>query len=220
MKTMHITALTVLALAPLVIAQDGAREKIRELENKAGAAQAEGRADEAEKLRGVAREFAERAKAEAGKRDSGRPASSRREELRSMLEKSRRDLDEATKSGQGDAVEKTRQHISRLERMLHSDGEKGGSHAQPEMAGAQRRLQHLGQAIEHLRAAGLNEPAERLSEQARMMRKELARQESQGNATGPDIGRQLSEIREGMQNLQRQVQEMNKRLEELTRDRK
>ena len=200
MKTLQLTALIALALLSTLVAQDGAREKVREPEGRP-------------------------APAENERRDQPN-----RDELRAMLEKSRQALDEAAKSGRQDEAAELKHRIARLENALResggADGERGGKRSQPErpdLAGARDRLQHLSEAIQHLHAAGLHEPAERLAEQAREMKRQLAGAPDAPRPDGekrPDVERQLAELREGMMNLQRHLQEMQKRVEELSRERK
>jgi hypothetical protein len=82
-------------------------------------------------------------------------------------------------------------------------------------------LEHLRQAIEHLHAAGLHEPAERLTEQAREMKRAIS-----GEAPRPDGGkhpegdRQLAELRERMMDMQRQMKELQRHMESLGREQK
>ena len=227
MKTLPLAAIVALALSSPVFPEDGPREKIRELESKAGAAQAEGRGEEAEKLRNAARELAGRAKAEGEKRDGAQREKPNREQLQAMLEKSRHDFEDAAKNGKQDEATEIKHRIARLETaMREGDGENAGKRRQPERpetAGAQGRLQHLAQAIEHLHAAGLHEPAERLAEQAREGKRQLGAANEAKRPDGekrPEAERQIAELREGLMNLQRHMQEMQKRLEELSRERR
>ena len=202
MKTLPLTAIVALALLSPIFAQDGPREKIREPEIKPG-----------------------RAPAENERRDGERREKPNRDEMQAMLEKSRHELEEAAKNGRQDEAEQIKHRIARLENALREsgggDGERSGKH--PEIAAAQARLQHLGEAIQHLHAAGMHEPAERLAEQAREMKRQLAGAHEAPHPDGerpPDAERQLAELREGMMNMQRRLQEMQKRLEELSRERK
>jgi hypothetical protein len=225
MKPIALTVILAIAFAPLASAQEGVRDKIRELENKAGAAQAEGRAEEAEKLRNAARELAERTKAEPGERADGRKPG---EELRAMLGKLRAELEEASKAGKLDAAGEIKQRMARIEKELRGEGEKregakrefAEKKARPDGGDAHQKLQHLGEAIEHLHAAGMHEPAERLAQEARALKQQLAHGKEDGPGKAPHPDRQLAEMREGMMNLQRQMQEIQKRLEELSRERK
>lgn len=202
MNTLQLTAIVALALLSPVFAQDGSREKIREPEIKPG-----------------------RAAADNEKRDGERREKPNRDEMQAMLEKSRHELEEAAKNDRQDEAEQIKHRIARLESALREsgggDGERSGK--RPDAADAQARLQHLGEAIQHLHAAGMHEPAERLAEQAREMKRQLAEAHEAPRPDGerrPDAERQLAELREGMMNMQRHLQEMQKRLEELSRERK
>ena len=202
MKTLHLTALIALAFSSPVFAQDGPREKIREPENRPGPAPA----------------------------DNERRDRPNRDDLRAMLEKSRHELDEAAKSGRQDEAEQIKHRIARLENALRDGdggdrerGEKRQPPERPDIADARGRLQHLQQAIEQLHAAGMHEPADRLAEQAREMKRQLAGANEAKRPDGekcPDAERQIAELREGLMNLQRHQQEMQKRLEELSRERR
>ena len=230
MKTLQLTAAIAIAISSTAFAQEGIRDKIRELENKAGAAQTEGRPEEAEKLRNEARELAARAKAENEKRDGEKREKPGREELQSMLEKSRQQLEAAARDGKQDETAEIKQRIARLESALRESGgdgrraeKRGQQPDRPELAEPMRRLQHLHQAIEHLRAAGMNEPANSLAEQAQEMKRQIAGATEGKRPDGekhPKAERQISELREGMMSLHRQMQEMQKRLEELSRERR
>lgn len=228
MNASQITTIVALALATPVFAQEGAREKIHDLKSRAEAAQAEGRADEAEKLRGAARELAERSEAGSAKREGEPRERPNREHLQAMLEKSRLEIEEAERAGRPEQVADLKHRLARLTSALHesesNEGErlkKSGKSERPVSADPQRRLQHLSEAIEHLRAAGMKEPAERLSEQAHEMKRLIAAaRDTQRGDKLPEIELQVAQLREGMMNLQRQMQEMQKRLEELSHDRK
>ncbi len=83
----------------------------------------------------------------------------------------------------------------------------------------ERKLQHLQIAIENLHAAGMHDPAERLAQQAEMMRRNL-----QGPPAGPgprppaEAGPELLRLRSEVQDLRRAVGELKERIEELARD--
>jgi hypothetical protein len=228
MNASHVAAILAFAIATPVFAQEALREKIHELKTQAEAAQAAGRSEEAEKLRNAARELAGRAQAENAKREGEPREVPNREKMQAMLDHTRRELDAASRDGKMDRAAELKQRITRLTAAL-GDGDAGKEkrpekHRKPHAAQAtdpQRRLQHLSEAIEHLRAAGMNEPAERLTEHAREMKRQIAAAQDahRGKAT-PELEQQLAQMREAMMNLQRQMQEMQRRLEELSRERK
>jgi hypothetical protein len=228
MNASQLTAIVAIAIATPVFAQEGVREKIHDLKTQAEAAQAAGHPEEAEKLRNAARELASRAQAENAKREGQERERPNREQLQAMLEQSRRELDEAARAGKEDRMVELKQRIARLTSALGGGdlnkgerAEKRGQPEGPEAADAKRRLQHLGEAIEQLRLAGMDEPADRLAGQAREMKRQLASaRDPQRGERPPEIERQVAELREGMMNLQRQMQEMQKRLEELSRERR
>jgi methyl-accepting chemotaxis protein len=69
------------------------------------------------------------------------------------------------------------------------------------------------EAVQHLRAAGLNEPAESLEQMAHKMREEFERR---GAPVGAERMEQaFGEIREGMEQLRRQMEKMQQELKEL-----
>ena len=90
----------------------------------------------------------------------------------------------------------------------------------PQDATAERpeRLRHLMQAIEHLRAADLKEPAERLEQMARKMREEIERRphDSAGRQPQPEAAqREPQAMQDGMQELRGELRKMARSIEEL-----
>jgi hypothetical protein len=82
------------------------------------------------------------------------------------------------------------------------------------------RLNHLNEAIQHLRSAGINEPAEHLEKMAREMREQSHRQQ-QGSDGRPQMdARAMEDMKREIRNLSTQVQELrnmiqNRRPDEL-----
>jgi DNA anti-recombination protein RmuC len=70
------------------------------------------------------------------------------------------------------------------------------------------------EAVRHLRAAGLNEPAERLENMAREMREQFERQQQESGRRdgdrqrGPRGGGELRELREQIQRLTHEVEKL------------
>ena len=92
-------------------------------------------------------------------------------------------------------------------------------------AEAQERLGHLRTAVEHLRAAGINDAADRLAEQAEQMQQDIRAATEAArprNPPAPATVRPIQPmgaeaIREELQELRQAVQQMNRRIEELSR---
>lgn len=131
-----IIALSAATFITTANAQD-VRGKLQELEQQARAAKEAGRADEAQAIV----DKIHRIKAEHKDGDGDK------------MEMAKRKIEELRKAGKGEEAEQ-------LERRIRDTGEKrpNGDVGRKEKGGDDRR-QHIGEAIRHLRAAGLNEPA-------------------------------------------------------------
>lgn len=214
MKTPHLLATGILALSMLVPcarAQEGeVRERIQQLEKKANAAKVEGREEDFARL---AREI-ETLKAHGGGQEKNRDA--QREQMHRQLEDARQKLAEATKQGHEEVAADLKRHIAKLEGELCPPGEK---HQQS--ADVKGRIRHLKIAIENLRAAGMSEAAESLTRQAAKMHEQLERApQQQPRSENPAKEFQLQEVIGTVHALRRTVEEMQKRIEELSRERK
>ena len=86
----------------------------------------------------------------------------------------------------------------------------------------QRRLQHLRVAIENLRAAGLNDQANALAQDAERLR---ARRAAGGDgprdvpAAAPQLERAVQELRGQVQEMRQQMEEMRQHLKALAEKR-
>ena len=169
----------------------------------------EGRADEANALLERAKKIkieqreklAEAERAKVGEDQAGQ-ARRENEQARRESDRMRREIEELHRAGKhDDAV--------RLEQKL---AERKAPPEECKECAPAERVQHVLQAIEHLRAAGLKEPAEGLAQIAKQMRAESERQ----NAVAPErTEKVLRETQEGMQQLRGQLEKMQRQLEEL-----
>jgi predicted RNase H-like nuclease (RuvC/YqgF family) len=164
------------------------------------------------------------------------PPAARQQDLKRALEGAMAELQELREAGkEEEAMQKKRQvqelqqELGRLERMQNGASPRRGPLGDrpgrrdvaprppmdtPEL---ERKLQHLQAAIENLHAAGMHEPAERLAQQAEMMRRNLQGAPSgqrPPGARGAEVERLQSEVQE----LRQAVGELKARLEDLARD--
>lgn len=121
--------------------------------------------------------------------------------------------------------------MERLERFEREPMSRRGPGSPGEMPELHQRLHHLQAAIDNLHAAGMHEPAERLAQQAGRMRQQLQatpparRSDSQRRAPGPRAGRpaedaQLEPMREEIRRLNEALQDLRRRVDELSRERR
>lgn len=123
------------------------------------------------------------------------------------LEMAKRKIDELRKAGKQDEAE-------RLEHRLRDAGKKHGGPARKEDPLDEQQRQHVSEAIKHLHAAGLHEPAERIEQMLRRPKtnEEHAAREHRENAerSGPEAAG-LREAHEQMRRAMRDMQEQTQR---------
>jgi len=209
------------------------RERADELERKAQDLKADGQPDRAQQAMREAREL--RAKA----RNPGEPESPPRpekpqlpekrvrmeeRELNERLDAAMAELKELRAAGKEEEAIKVKRRIQELQAAQARAGRPAlGEQRPPRDFGPadgpqemQRRLRHLQAAIENLHAAGMHEPAERLTGEAESMRRHLnaVRQgPRQPGAPGPEIERLHSELEE----LRQAIRELNRRVDQLAK---
>lgn len=89
----------------------------------------------------------------------------------------------------------------------------------PEMAAMQQRLHHLLTAIDNLHAAGMPEPADRLTQEAERLQRQI-------NASSPGFrvpgqsGGEIERLRAEVQEPRQSLRELRARVEELSRARR
>ena len=173
---------------------DKNRAQVEELTERARRAKAEGRDEEAEDIMRKVKQL-------QGELREGAPQKPEHDKAAGV----RREIEELQKAGKHEEAERLAKKVF--------GGDPGGAHAEgPE------RLQHLLQAIEHLRAAGLNEPAASLEGVAREMKENLGRKgalpESGGKphpgapADGGDVRAQMQKLAHSVEELRAQVQSL------------
>jgi hypothetical protein len=154
-------------------------------------------------------------------RSGARPADARPDslELRERQERLRAELEAARRDGKAAEVAELEQALERTERELGRRGrsveprtaEFGGGPGRPprEAADLERRQQHLREAVEHLRAAGFPELAQRVAEAGR---DQLRPRSRPGMGAPPEameqLHAQLAELREAVQRLNAQVERL------------
>lgn len=148
MKISHLLTLCAAALLSTPVFADEAdplRGKAKELEERARTAKEQGRIDESNELM----EKVRRLHAEIGEREAKPGDGAQREMVK-------RKIEELHQAGKHEEAEQ-------LERRLRGTGEP----ARNEGGGDAERRQHALEAIKHLHAAGMHEPAERIEQMLR-----------------------------------------------------
>ena len=176
---------------------DNVRNKLQELEQQARAAKEAGRAEEAQAIM----EKAKRIRAEASERNA---------QGGDKLEMAKRKVQELRNAGKGEEAEQ-------LERRIREGAEKqrdgGDKRRDAEHGGGDERQQHLGEAIRHLRAAGLDDPANQIERLARELGNGKApAHEPQNEGTQ----RALRETQEQMVKMARAIDELRQQVERLS----
>lgn len=169
-------------------AQEGAdiKARFKELEAQARAAKEAGRHDEAQAIMEKAKRMI------AEKRDG--------EQGGDKLEMAKRKIEELRKAGKNEEADQ-------LERRVREAGEKRRDREKEKPAGKVRdgerggdeRMEHIEQAVKHLRAAGLHEPAERILQMAR------GQQNPQEHRPNPDGDAQQDQLRRALRETQEQT---------------
>lgn len=118
-----------------------------------------------------------------------------------------RKSDELRKAGKQDEAK-------RVEHWLREGGEKHGDVPRKDGVLDEQQRQHVSEAVEHLHAAGLHEPADRIEQMLRGLgtKEEHAAREHRGSAapTGPEAAG-LREAHEQMQRAMHDMQEQTQR---------
>ena len=189
MKTIQfITTLCATALITTATAQD-VRGKLQELEQQARAAKEAGRADEAQSIvEKIHRIKAEHQEGDGEKQDSAKRKAEKGDEAE---QRERRNRDNGEKRPNGDIGKKEK--------------------------GADDRRQHIGEAIRHLRAAGLNEPArdlENLVHEHDKMGKEEGSQRALRD-TQEQTHRALRDTQEQMKKMAHAIEELREQVKKL-----
>ncbi len=156
------------------------RAEVEKLVEQAKQAKAQGRNDEAQALMDRAKAIKIQVRDQLEAAGGAPPASGNIEAAKREAEQVRQKVDELRRAGKVDEATQLERKFDERNRLA--------------AVGSPDRLNHLLQAIEHLRAAGLNEPAEDLSRMADKMRAELEHRDP--NAGGPPPDRTQNALRE------------------------
>lgn len=202
---------------------DQVRDQIRKLEQKAQALKADGKMEDAKAVAGEAAELREKiARMERERhQDAVRGDERRRDEIKHKLDQSRAELKELREAGKEDQAAEVQRKIHSLEETLANSGRRPegerGPAAHQERGATERRVQHVREAIAHLREAGMNDLAERLDQEAdRMMQQRGGGEERRR----PDqAGAEIERMRAELQELRQAVRQLNARLDGANRER-
>ena len=237
LRTIGLATAGVTLFSCSALAQDPKPEQdqpqSKKLERKAEDLQADPRAVEAGKVRRDPDEV----QAEADRLDKDQPAKGKakdkrwieaKRELRKAQE-ALQDLREGGKEAEAAEVErrvkKLEAKLERLERAPEGDrgdepewgGPRPPGEGPPEMAEMERRLRHLKVAVENLHAAGMHDVADKLTREGERMRRELG-EDARAGLRGPmPPGPELERLHAEMQELRQIVQDLQERVEALSR---
>ncbi len=126
-----------------------------------------------------------------------------RAEMQEKLEKAKHRIEELHASGQHDEAERLAQRL-RQEMRSPGDGDRSD------------RAQHIMEAVKHLRAAGLNEPADSIERMAREQQKAQPRSAEQ--AVPREAMEQMQRaLRETQEQMQRSLKETHEEMLKLAR---
>ncbi len=188
------------------------REAAR-LEVKARELKEAGRMDASEQAGREAKELRVRARGLQEREGPTRAVAEERESLKRESMELRAQLERARSEGRDEEAREMENHLRKLERELA--WREAGARPRRERQGPERespeageRIRHLKEAIAHLHAAGMHEPAERLTQQLDHLRQPRIEE-------GPGPG--LEQLRAEMEELRQAVRELRARIEEMSR---
>jgi hypothetical protein len=198
------------------------REEARNLERKSQELKAEGRHEEAKEVWREVQEI--RTKADQMEQQHGQPDAANRMPPPELEQKRREllaELKELHQAGNEDRAVEVRKQVQRIEMELsraagRPEGEPNPQ-PPPQRAEAERRVRHLREAVRNLHAAGMNDAAEAIAQQAEHLEQRL--QSGPGmNPRGPMVPRpELDRMRAEMEELRQTVRHLQERVEDLAR---
>lgn len=138
-----------------------------------------------------------------------------RERIQARLEELKQAHHRAREAGRGDEAERLEREARELMQMLERlPGERPP--VRPEGDDMQRRLHHLRAAVENLRAAGLQDQANALAEDAERLIRGQRPEPPRGAPGGPpQLERAVDELRDQVQDLRHQLEEIRQHLKNL-----
>ena len=174
------------------------QERLERIKKEIAEHQAAGRHEPAEAL-----------KREAEKLMQGAHRGQPQRQLQELKER----IHQLREEGRGDEAARLEAPARELaERLQRAQGERGrlGAGQGPGPEDAQRRMQHLRQAIDNLHAAGLHDQAEQVARQAQQLERE-----AQSRHPGPEQAPQVMELHQKLRNLNDRVGKLEAMLQEL-----
>lgn len=180
---------TALSGAAIGVPPEELRAGIEKLRQSAEKARDEGRGAEAEELIAQARKLEAEAR-QAGEREGDRREAAELNRMEKREEKQQLRKHLAEEKGRGDRTD--------------------GPHAN-----SAERVRHVMEAVKHLRAAGLKEPAADLEKMADQMRAELDRGGSAGSGEQDDLRAATREMHASVQEMRARMEKMQHQLDEL-----
>jgi uncharacterized protein Yka (UPF0111/DUF47 family) len=177
---------------------DELRAEADKLAEKARQARTEGRPGEAEELMSRVKKLQIELREMISGDEPGKA-------LQTKLQHLKQEAGELHRAGKHEEAERLERQLAEIQQR-QAGGDKKASPAE----GAER-IGHIMEAVKHLRAAGLKEPAQNLEQMARQMREELERRADSAEAgSARQMEQVLREMRERMEKMQREIDELRK----------
>ena len=194
----------VIATGSILRAEEPPRPDASQLLEKAAQAKSEGRYDEAKELY----DKAQKLQNEARERDHKKPGADASKDEK--FANARREIEQLERDGKHEEAEHRKQELHAAWERQH-----GGDGGAADRKGPDR-FHHLAEAISHLRAAGLNDVAEHLEQQAKQMHEEFERQNGK-NSEGDKFALIAGEVQKLREQVNKLTKEMAKLRENATR---
>lgn len=200
------------------------RDQVRKLEQKAQALKMDGKIDDAKAAAAEAAELREKiARMERERhQESVRGDERRRDEMKRKLDESRAELKELHEAGKDDRAAEVQQRIRAIEQALDNSVRRPEGDRRPDAQSgrgvAERRIQHIREAVAHLREAGLNDIAERVAQESERMEQQMhGGGDERRGAMVP--GGEIDRMRAELQELRQAIRQLNARLDGAKGDR-
>jgi uncharacterized coiled-coil DUF342 family protein len=137
-----------------------------------------------------------------------------RERIMQRLEAMLREADELQESGRANEADRLRQEAAELKRSFGQGQEQ--REVPPRLREGFERLEHVRQAVEHLKAAGLHDLAQAAAQQAEGMERDLqAAMEATEREQHREQPPELAEIREVLADLRAEIDGLRQEVREL-----
>jgi hypothetical protein len=191
-----------------------AKQQLAELEHRLAELKEQGRGDEAARVARQIDEIRQHLEHNAHE-GSDQPKHTPNRGLEERLAKMKQRIAELKEVGRHDEAERLGREARE---MMHRAQEPEGGDASWRGEMLDERIGHIREAAKHLHAAGLNDVADNLMQQAERMAaaERVARQDSETRRDdGPQLGRQVEELSRALRDMHQQMERMEKQMQEM-----